>query len=263
MNSRGSRTRIWIPAAMLALSVSALVYGNARTALSPQEKADAVKSVTIRWLGQSCYLMTTSGGTRIVTDPVNFKGYHFPKGTEADIVTVSHEHIDHNSVEVVAGEPLIVRGTDKGCLEVNAIDKTIGDVRLYTVPSFHDPGMRRKNAIFVFEFDGIRLVHLGDIGTVLSEDQIKAIGKVDILMIPVGGQYTIDGAGADTIVKQLAVSRFVLPMHYKTEAFEDIPRTVDSFLEGKANVRRIDGNTFVFDAAVPATRMEYVVTGYK
>jgi hypothetical protein len=148
-------------------------------------------SVRIRWLGQSSFLMTTSGGTTILTDPVDFKGYKLPPGTTADIVTVSHEHVDHNAVGAVSGTPAVFRGTDKRCHAINAVDTTIAGVRLYSVTSFHDPGHHGVNAVFIFEFNGIRVAHLGDIGTTLADGQVEAIGPIDVLMIPVGGQYTV------------------------------------------------------------------------
>ena len=218
--------------------------------------------IGIRWLGQASFLLATSKGTTIITDPIKFKGYAPPVGTTADIVTVSHEHIDHNSIDAISGSPAVFHGTDSKCRHVTAVDTTVADVRLYSVPSFHDPGHRGSNAIFVFEFDGIRVAHLGDIGETLTREQIAAIGAVDILMIPVGGQFTIAAAEADTIVNQLNVSRYVLPMHYKTEAFDDLPYTAEPFLKGKNHVRRIEDNNFTFDPSIPVANREYIVMRY-
>ncbi len=218
--------------------------------------------ISIRWFGHAAFGIATSDGTTIVMDPVNFKGYNFPESTTADIVTVSHEHIDHNAVEAVAGTPAVFHGTDKRSKAVNTIDTTIGEVRLYTVSSFHDPGPWSVNAIFVFEFDGIRLAHLGDLGLVLTDEQIEAIGEIDILMIPVGGQFTIAAPQADSIVSQLTVKRLVLPMHYRTEAFDAMPYTAEPFLEGKENVRRLDTTEFTVDLSTPASELEYVVLRY-
>lgn len=223
----------------------------------PSDESDS--SIKIRWLGHASFLITTSRGTTVLTDPIDFKGYHMPEGTTSDIVTVSHEHIDHNCVDAVSGSPVIFHGTDKSCRNVNSIDTTIGDIRLYTVPSFHGPGHFRSNAIFVFEFDGIRMAHMGDIGTILSDDQIAAIGDIDILILPVGGYFTIAGEEADTIASQVNVKRLVLPMHFKTEAFDDMPYTVEPFLKGKENVRRVEGNELVVDLTRSSPGREYVV----
>lgn len=220
-------------------------------------------NISIEWFGQSCFLVTTSTGTSILTDPVVFKGYRIPEGTAADIVTVSHEAPDHNGLKAVSGHPVVLRGCDRGNREVVEIDETIKGVRIYTVPSFHDPGEHGENAIFVFEFDGIRLAHLGDIGTILTDAQIEAVGRIDILMIPVGGQFTIAGADADKVIDQLAVKSIVLPMHYKTKAFDDLPYSIDSYLEEKQNVRRVAGNTLVFDSSDMPSEREYVVLNYR
>ena len=120
------------------------------------------KSIKIEYYGQAAFGITTSNGTKIIIDPANFKGYKMPTGVTADIVTVSHEHIDHNAINTVSGSPIIFHGTDEKCRTINPLDTTINDVRLYSVPSFHDPGHHGVNAIFVFAFDGIRLVHMGE-----------------------------------------------------------------------------------------------------
>lgn len=228
----------------------------------PGAESSAKATLKIRWLGQSSFEMTTSGGTIIVTDPADFKGYHMPPDLSADIVTVSHEHRDHNHVAGVTGAPVIFHGTNEQLSAVNDIDTTVQDVRLYTVPSFHDPGHHGMNAIFVFECDGFRIAHLGDIGTILTDDQIAAIGKIDILMIPVGGRFTIAAPEADTIVSQLNVRRAVLPMHYKTAAFDILPYSAEPFLKGKENVRRMNGNEFTVEPEAPIGAREFIVLEY-
>lgn len=232
------------------------VTGNISESLA--EKSSE-RSIGIRWLGHASFLITTSCGTTILTDPIDFKGYNIPEGTTADIVTVSHEHIDHNCVDAVSGNPAVFRGTDKKCRNVNVIDTTIRDIRLHTVHSFHDPGHHGSNAIFVFEFDGIRLAHMGDIGTVLTNEQIAAVGNIDVLMVPVGGQFTITGEEADSIVGQLDAERLVIPMHFKTEAFDAVPYTAEPFLKGKENVRRVGGEEIVIDLRVPVFGREYIL----
>ena len=226
-------------------------------------KAQVPGEFSITYLGHSCFQIITSKGTQIITDPVNFKGYHFPKGITPDIVTVSHNHIDHNSVDAVSGNPEVLMGTTSNIQEVISIDKIINDVRIYTVPSYHDPGKHGRNAIFVFEIDGIRMVHLGDLGTILSDNQVKAIGKVDILMIPVGGQFTISIADADKVIEQLNVKNIVFPMHFKTKAFDSLPNTVDDFLEGKENVERISRNSLSFNLSDLPSKRKYIVLDYQ
>ncbi len=200
--------------------------------------------------------------TQILTDPIAFKGYHLPNGIVPDLVTVSHNHPDHNRLDVVDGNPMELKGTTTNIQKVISIDKKIKDVRIYTVPSYHDPGRHGMNAIFVFEFDGIRIVHLGDLGTTLSDSQIEAIGNVDILMIPVGGQFTISGATADSVINQLKVQSIVFPMHYKTEAFNSLPYSADDFLKEKEYVKRISGNKFTLTLSNMPRIREYVVMDY-
>lgn len=193
-------------------------------------------SSTIRYLGHSAFLITTSNGTRIITDPAEFKGYKMPEGIEADIVTISHEHMDHNNTISIKPGFISLRGCTADNQRVNLIDTLINDIHIYNVPSFHDPGHHGPNSIFVFEFDDIRVVHLGDLGTVLSHDQVSAIGPVDVLLIPVGGKYTIPLSVADAIVNQLCDGSIIIPMHFKTDEFPSLPNTADDFLEGKTNV---------------------------
>lgn len=228
----------------------------------PKSAKETVARISIRWFGQSAFRVTTAGGTTFIIDPANFKGYAMPRGEAAAIVAVTHEHPDHNSVEVVSGSPVVLRGTDSQCQTVNRIDTTLGGVHIYTVPSFHDPGHNRRNAVFVFEFDGLRMAHLGDIGTVLTEEQVAAIGELDILMIPVGGKYTIAAPRADSIVNQLTVKRLVIPMHFKTEAFDGLPYTAEPFLEGKPTVVRVETSEISIDPTAVASDLQYVVMEY-
>jgi len=221
------------------------------------------KKIVIKWFGHSCFLIITSEKTKILIDPVEFKGYHLPKGIEPDIVTVSHNHPDHNRLDVVDGNPIILKGTTSNIQKVISIDKNINNVRIYTIPSYHDPGKHGMNAIFVFEFDGIRIAHLGDLGTTLSNNQIEAIGEVDILMIPVGGQFTISGTNADSVINQLKVHSLVFPMHYRTEAFKSLPYSIDDFLKGKENVVRISGNVFIQNLLDMPLKRENIVLDYK
>lgn len=235
---------------------------NQREATSNVNLPTDKREVTLTYYGHSCFLVTASEGTKILTDPVEFKGYHLPEGINPDIVTVSHNHMDHNRTDVVTGEPEIIPGCTSDNREVLLVDKSIGGVRIFSVPSHHDPGRHGVNAIFVFEFDGIRIVHLGDLGTTLSENQIEAISEVDILMIPVGGQFTISGTMADEVIRQLNVKSIVLPMHYKTEAFS-LPYSAEDFMQGKDNCRHITGNTLHLELSTMPQKREIVVMDYQ
>ncbi len=187
----------------------------------------------IKYLGQACFVITSDAGTRIITDPYKTGGgLSYGEIREAaDIVTVSHEHFDHNNVTAVRGNPEIVRRTAK----VKGIEFT-------GIPGYHDDAGGKKrgdNIIFCFDVDGIRVCHLGDLGHTLSEKQIAGLGKVDILFIPVGGYFTIDARVATEVCNQIK-PRVIIPMHFKTEKGLQVLAGVEDFLRGKANVRRLD-----------------------
>ncbi|MFC2084672.1 MBL fold metallo-hydrolase [Bacteroidota bacterium] len=207
----------------------------------PKSIAKQADGITIRYFGHSAFMITTSSGMRIITDPVQCKGYEMPAGYTAEVVTISHEHIDHNNITSISTDFVALRGCYFGNQRIVDIDTTINDVRIYNVASFHDPGHHGFNSIFVFEFDGIRVAHLGDLGTVLSEEQVEAMGIIDILFLPVGGQFTISGKEADTVVSQLCQSGIIIPMHFKTEAFNSLPYSAEDYLQGKGNVIRTRG----------------------
>ena len=207
----------------------------------------------IFWLGQACFVIQT-GDVTILTDPYHPKmGYEVQTVKGIDIVTVSHEHSDHAYVAMAAGSPLILRGLSGGGKEFNRIDQTVKGVRFYSVDSYHDPEagkQRGRNAIFVIEVQSVnpplRIVHMGDFGeNRLGEERIKAIGNVDVLLVPVGGYYTIGPAEADQLVADLK-PKVVIPMHWKTARTPRLPiADVSPFLAGKKNVVRdgpVSGN---------------------
>ncbi len=219
------------------------------------------QEVTFQWFGQGCFLMVTSQNTKIIVDPMQIAGYKIPSDIKADVVTVSHEHGDHNKVDAVSGSPIVLRG-----LSGEVSDQKIKDVRIFTVDSFHDDtqgSQRGKNAIFVYEFDGIRVAHLGDLGHVLTEAQVQKIGDIDILMIPVGGTYTIFGESADQVVMQLKPRMIVFPMHFKTDQAQFLPYSGEDYIQGKANTEKLTGNSFSFDPKSPPSSLRYIVLNYK
>jgi len=223
----------------------------------------AEKEIVLKWLGHSCFIITTADGTKILTDPVEFKGYHLPKGITAHIVTVSHNHVDHNRADAIGGNPIILKGTTANDQNVIPVDTIINNIKIFTVPSYHSPAKRGMNAIFIFEFNGIRIVHLGDLGTKLSNEQIKVIGDVDYLLIPVGGRHTISLSTANEVVEKLKVRCAVLPMHYRTAAFADLTYSAEDFVKGKQNVRRINGTELKIHLDKRPSAMEYIILNYK
>jgi L-ascorbate metabolism protein UlaG (beta-lactamase superfamily) len=186
----------------------------------------------IRWYGQSTFLLR--GEQHVVIDPfgdmqgLGARGFRFDyppiEGVEADLLLVTHEHGDHNAVEVVGGAPQILRST------AGIFDSPLGEV--IAVASEHDDvaGTKRgPNTIFCFTLDGLRICHFGDFGqAALRAEQKQAIGAVDVLFLPVGGGPTVGGESAAAIVRALR-PRLVVPMHYRTNAvnFLDPP---DAFL---------------------------------
>ena len=197
----------------------------------------------IRWFGQSTFLI--SGERLVFIDPFGDmdvlagRGLRFDyppvEGVEADLMLVTHEHLDHNAVEVIGGSPVILRST------AGTFESPVGEV--IAVASEHDEvaGTERgPNTIFRFTLDGLRLSHLGDFGQAeLRPEQRKAIGDLDVLLLPVGAGPTVGGESAAAIVRALR-PRLLIPMHYRTEAvnFLDPP---DEFLAALgARVERLN-----------------------
>ena len=164
----------------------------------------------IEALGHSCFLMTTKKGTRIVTDPFDGGiGYDEP-AVETQIVTMSHGHYDHHKADAPKNVQLSLDTVTEAEYE---------DVKIYGVATCHDQmggALRGNNIVYVFEADGLRIAHLGDLGHLPTKEQIEKIGKLDVLMIPVGGIFTLDAKMAKKTV-DLLDPRVIIPMHYQTK----------------------------------------------
>lgn len=168
----------------------------------------------ITYLGHSSFKLRGKTVT-VVTDPydASMVGIKFPKHTSADIVTVSHDHNDHNAVTAVEGSPFVVAGP--GEYEVKGVG-------IVGIGVFHDEvrGVKRgKNTIYRIELDGTSIVHLGDLGHTLTSDQVDSLDGVDVLLVPVGGVYTIDAKVARELVSAIEPS-IVIPMHYNREGLD-------------------------------------------
>lgn len=193
----------------------------------------------LKWLGHASFLITSDKGIKIITDPYKpgaFGLEYKQIGDPADVVTVSHEHDDHNNAGAVPGKPQIIKGA--GVHQAKGIE-------LRGIASCHDEcgGKERgDNVIFAVRIDDMNVCHLGDLGRPLTDKEISEIGKVDVLMIPVGGAFTIDAAAADKVIAQLK-PKVVIPMHFQTERCPNFPvANADPFLKGKKNVKKIDGS---------------------
>lgn len=223
--------------------------------------------VTIRYYGQAFFTLTTPSGLRIAIDPYGEIGYPLPT-VEGDVVLITHEHRDHNNAGLIRGATKVLRAlTPDGRDYVNLYTR-VGDALVYSVASFHDNdsgAARGLNGIFVIETAGVRFAHLGDMGQhALSDNQVRAIGRVDVLMVPVGGApFTIGAREATQIVARLQ-PRIVIPMHYKTAVRPDWPGTDERpFLEGKAGVRRLGSHTLTVSRERLPSSTEIVVMDYR
>jgi L-ascorbate metabolism protein UlaG (beta-lactamase superfamily) len=189
---------------------------------------------------------------------------------------MSHNHNDHTAVEALANwndadkekRPKIIRGLKGTGLRADwaAVDEKIGDIKIRTVGLYHDDieGLRSgKVSAFIVEMDGWRICHLGDLGHTLTPAQVKAIGETDVLMIPVGGIYTINGSEAKTVMAQLKPKQYVFPMHYGNKYFEDL-LPVNEFLQGqkKERVAESDDNQLTLNRDPSRPRPLTVVFTY-
>jgi len=181
----------------------------------------------ITWQGHSCFKIQDKigpGGVSVVTDPFNKEiGLKVPN-FEADIVTISHDHSDHNNASALRGQPLIINCAGeydyKGIL-VEGID------------SYHDDESGKKrglNIIYRLEVEDISIVHLGDLGAPLDNSQLEKLSGTDILLIPVGGKYTLDAKTAMEVISQIE-PRIIIPMHYKTPELKIDLDPVDKFIK--------------------------------
>jgi len=208
----------------------------------------------IKWLGHACFLITSKGGLRIITDPYTVgEGINYsPIEEAADIVVVSHEHDDHNNVGAVQGKPEVVKGSGT---------KTAKGIGFRGVATYHDTSQGKQrglNTVFCFNLDDIKFCHLGDLGHLLSPGQVSEIGAVDILFIPVGGFYTIDAVDASRVCDQLN-PKVTIPMHFKTPKCDYPIAGVANFLKGKKNIRKVDSSEAEFTSEKLPAAGEIVV----
>lgn len=205
----------------------------------------------IQYIGHSCFLLQASDGISLVTDPYGDVGLNFPR-ISADAVTVSHGHYDHCNVSAVGGNPRVFSQAGKF---------SIGNIFIEALESFHDDvkgAKRGKNLIFSFVIDGVRVCHMGDVGQKFDDSFVKSIKKPDVLLIPVGDNYTIDGEEAAKYVGALSPA-VVIPMHYHVKGL-----TVD--IEDEKRFLKAMGGKFLTakelsltPATLPATRQIIVM----
>lgn len=213
----------------------------------------------IKWLGHAAFAITSEKGKVLITDPYEAGAYNNalrypPIRMQADFLTISHDHADHNSTKGITGNPKIFNRT--------GLDEA-KDIKVKGIATFHDTtngSERGKNIVFVIEMDGLRMAHLGDLGHELNQSQLNELGKIDILFCPVGGHFTIDAKQASAIVQKIA-PRIVIPMHYKTDMVEFPISPVEDFLKGKIGIKRLGvSETTVTKDTLPAQPEIWVLT---
>jgi len=182
--------------------------------------------VTLEFFGHNFFQITSSRGTRILTDPVA-PGFYPTPNVAPDAITVGREHPNHNYVEIAKNKPIILRGLANYGAEWNKVSTTVKDILVYTVPIFQQQwGNALKGAAFVFDLGTICVAHLGDLSHKLTEEQIKAFGKVDIAMLPIGGTFTMPPDTAREVLQQLK-PKIAIPMHYREST-----HLLDMFVKG-------------------------------
>jgi L-ascorbate metabolism protein UlaG (beta-lactamase superfamily) len=211
----------------------------------------------IKCYGHAAFLVTSDQGVKIITDPYESGAYggqlsYGKIKDQADIVLTSHDHADHNDTKSLPGSPEIVKGSGS---------KTVKGISIKGISTYHDPSKgseRGANTIFTFSVDGIKICHLGDLGHILSEKELAEIGSVDILLIPVGGYYTIDSKEASRVSEQIK-PKVLIPMHFKTEKCGFPIAPVEDFLKGKSDPKRPKSSEVAFEKKTLPQQMEILV----
>ncbi|MEA3463849.1 MAG: MBL fold metallo-hydrolase [Patescibacteria group bacterium] len=209
----------------------------------------------ITWLGHSCFKIQDKAGpdgVTVITDPFDKSvGLKAPK-CEADIVTVSHDHYDHNNVSAIRGNPYVIK---------SAGEYEVKNVFIEGVESYHDDQQgaeRGKNIIFRIDIDDMSVIHLGDLGHTLDAKQLDKLEGADILLAPVGGIYTIGAGKAVEVVSQIE-PRIVIPMHYKTPGLKISLEGVDKFIKELAVTPTYEEKLKISKKDLPAKDMELVI----
>ncbi|HOJ52052.1 MAG TPA: MBL fold metallo-hydrolase [Syntrophales bacterium] len=211
----------------------------------------------ITWFGHASFRLQVKDGTRLIIDPYESGAFGGAIGygkinEEAEAVITSHAHADHNYTQDIRGTFTLMDRPG---------EFTVKSFKVKTLPTFHDSAAGRergKNLISVIEAEGLRVVHLGDLGHLLSGETVKALGEVHVLLIPVGGFFTLDAQGASKVMEQID-PWVTIPMHYRTERCSLPISGVEEFLKGKKNVVRLGKSVWQVDANSLPTHGQIIV----
>lgn len=208
----------------------------------------------IKWLGHASFLITSDSGITIITDPYkpDERLKYAPITESADIVTVSHGHGDHANVAAVRGSPAVV---DRAGIH------NVKGIAFKGVATYHDAekgSQRGPNVVFCMSVDGVNVCHMGDLGHAISEAQAREIGQVDVLLLPVGGFYTIDAGVADQVAGLLK-PRVIIPMHFSNPKCDFPIADAEPFLKGRQNVKRLDTSEVEFSKATLPAATQVIV----
>lgn len=223
----------------------------------PVVPAAASGRVEIKWFGHSFFQITSSAGTRIITDPFGPMGFSMPE-VWPHVVTIGREHGNHNNAGLAKGNPVVLRGLKEGGNDWNQINTTFRDVLIYNVPVHQRgfPGFEGslRGSAFVFEVDGLCICHSGDISEPFNEDQLQLVGHIDILLQVIGGVFSAGPEVAQKIVEQLR-PKIVVPMHYWYNT-----NVLQRFTEGPYRTRSIEINKFnISKDLLPASTEIYIL----
>jgi len=242
--------------ALLTLACAPSAFGSCRDpdvarSLFPLAYA-AEPDALIEYFGHNFFQITSKSGTKIITDPIAPGMYPTPVVTP-HVVTVGREHPNHNYVQLAQGKPVVLRGLGNYGAEWNKVSTTVRDVLIYNVPVYQQAfGTALKGAAFVFDLGTLCIAHLGDLSHPLTPEQIKAFGKVDVAMIPIGGMFTMPPETAREVLQQLK-PKIAIPMHYRENM-----TLVNMFLNGFKS-RRLSTNTLPLSKGALPLPTEIVV----
>lgn len=215
--------------------------------------------MNVRYIGHSSFWINSSKGSSVIIDPYSQRIPYTLPPLEPDVVLVSHEHHDHNAYYRFNNDPMLIKRSHGFPTESELnIERTGEKLTFYGMPSFHDNQegrLRGPNTIWHWFWEGVHFAHFGDIGHLLTDEQLEALGKVDVVFVPCGGKETLDPTEASLLVNQID-PRIVFPMHYQTDELGENPLCqypLEAFADKMGNVE--DAATMAVDvelALLPA-----------